>query len=1574
MIFTISHAYGQSDDFSDGDFTANPAWTGNTASFSVFTDTTLPGGSAVTDGFFLGSNASTGNAVLTTASSEVSEWKFSWGSGNWNPSTTNYFGVILMSNQSGAITSSGWTGYFLKIGSSASNDSDKIELWKKNGGTGSGTKVGDFPSSPTVGGGQLKDGLDIRITRSNTGIFTLYYSSGFTYQSLPTTSAGTLTDNTITSSSYFGIYQIFANPSAARRNYIDNIVLGTAPSINVSTTAVSGLDYISGNGPSASKNFTISGANLSPTTGNNVIYVSSTAGKFEYSTDNITFTEDFTSFTFSGSSFSKTIYVRLKAGLAVGSYSDVIDVGYYNDSNSPYNIDKTLSVSGEVTSPPVPVISLGTFTTTAMNYPLGTGPSASKNATISGTNLTSDVTVSTSNSSFWELSQTGLDGSWSSSVTYVRSGTTIGSNNKIFVRLKSGLSVNAYSGLLTASSSGATSQNFSLSGEVFQPVITLVGTPTQFTYAQGQGPSAAQSVTVSGTNLASNITVSVPASNWEISTNAAFETPASSIILTKNVSNAVASTAIYIRLKEGLPQGQYDFSTTTDLQVTSTNAVTRSADLNGEVTEPKAELLVKGVYSTGGTSNVIVNGDITPSILDNTEFASQNIGDSQTKTFRLESVGGLSLDVTSISLDNTGDFFVTASPPYNIASHAYQDFTITFRPTAVGDRTAVVTIASSDLSDSIYTFTLLGLGKNPEIGLSGNGVEIPNGNTNVSNADNTIIGNANSNSSNSTTVSKTFVISNTGNIALTVSSVSIIGADASQFSVSPINASIAVGATGNLTVTFSPTSSGVKKAVISIANNDATDNENPYTFTVQGNASDFIACAAGESISYQTGFESSDGFVSSNTYNNSTVAYTGASGRQWGTYYGTPSTTSAIIDDQSMQMRWYTSNPNNHGYTFTNFNIANLSKVVFSASSTNSINVVVSYSIDGGTNWLGDQTFTLSGTPTDYNYILPMTVPSARVRFLLTYITAPSATSRLYLDNVRIYQAVDNSKTWNGTVWSGDGLPPTSSQRAIIDGNLTLPYEIGGTTYNTIEACECQINSGKTLTIGVTDNINNTSVPADAIIQSKMTNNGSLVLASDSNLMQLDDFADNAFLANSVVVKRFARLPRMGYNFWSSPVATQNLYSFSKGGQAGGTPKNRFFIYDEATDLFKNTGAFLLNDASAFESGRGYAIRGMQDFSVSMPTMSYEFSFSGTPNNGNVAFSTLKYTSDEKGYNLVGNPYPSNIDFDKLYDANSNKMYATAYFWTNNDMTISQQQGSNYQGNNYAIYNLTGGVPASQIDADPNQPASALAPPTNIIKVGQGFIIKAKAAGKDQPLNFSNDMRSVSTGTFYNNRNLAEKDKFWLRLTSPDNIANTVLIGYLPNATNDFEMDFDAELLVVGSDSFYSILGSRKLGIQGRQSFEKSDKVNLGGVYSQNGQYRISMIGKEGVFKNGQTVYLKDKILNKYIDLSKGDYSFQAVKGIDHTRFEIVYELQDVLAAGTSAKSEFVIYKSGDDYIISSSQKLGKVDLFDAAGRLIRSFYSSDNKQTINVADLSHGIYILRVENSGETRTQKIIK
>ena len=220
-----------------------------------------------------------------------------------------------------------------------------------------------------------------------------------------------------------------------------------------------------------------------------------------------------------------------------------------------------------------------------------------------------------------------------------------------------------------------------------------------------------------------------------------------------------------------------------------------------------------------------------------------------------------------------------------------------------------------------------------------------------------------------------------------------------------------------------------------------------------------------ETSIYSTGFESSESFTATTVYNNPTVAFTGASGKQWGTYFGTPSTTSPIVGSQSMQLRWYTSSPSSLGYTYTNFDLANVTRVTFNAANTAGINLIVSYSTNGGTTYTGAQTYTLSTTSTPYTYTLS-TDPAGfaspvRFKFQLTYSTAPTGTSRLYLDNVVVYgippvtplAATPVISAVTGNYWSSQNVTiscstPASSIYFSTDGSVPSNTSLTSTLYS----------------------------------------------------------------------------------------------------------------------------------------------------------------------------------------------------------------------------------------------------------------------------------------------------------------------------------------------------------------------------------------------------------------------------------------------------------------------------------------------------------------------------------------------
>jgi endonuclease I len=119
-----------------------------------------------------------------------------------------------------------------------------------------------------------------------------------------------------------------------------------------------------------------------------------------------------------------------------------------------------------------------------------------------------------------------------------------------------------------------------IEGESAGATPTLVVSPSSlsgFIYAQGSGPSAVQSFTVSGTDLdGSDVTLTAPA-NYEISTtNFSATSP-----ITLNSFDGTATT-IYVRLKSGLSEGTYNGENITISGGGDANGATVTC--NGEVT------------------------------------------------------------------------------------------------------------------------------------------------------------------------------------------------------------------------------------------------------------------------------------------------------------------------------------------------------------------------------------------------------------------------------------------------------------------------------------------------------------------------------------------------------------------------------------------------------------------------------------------------------------------------------------------------------------------------------------------------------------------------------------------------------------------------------------------------------------------------------------------------------------------------------------------------------------------------------------------------------------------------------
>ena len=355
----------------------------------------------------------------------------------------------------------------------------------------------------------------------------------------------------------------------------------TAPIVNTSVATVSGFAYPGGYGPSNILSFDVSGTylisnvTLQPTT--NFEISSLGGGAF---TPAAVVTLPVVSNTLSPT----PVYVRLKAGLALGTYSDTLR------TVSTGAVTKTVIVTGTVTTPPY--INLSTTFLSAFSYNFGMGPSTYQSFTVSGGNLEGNVVLTAP--SAYEISTTAASG-YSSTVSLTPSGNTL-SSTTIYVRMKMGLGVGSYIQNIQANSTHATTQTLSCSGTV-NPTATIYNSRSllpAFTYTSGSGvASGYQTFIVNGSNLAADITVTAPA-NFEVSLNGSSWSP--TLTLTQS-GGTVNSTTVYARMISGLSTNTYGPSAIT---LTSTNAITKSVACSGQVVASGSPTILSSTLAMSG--------------------------------------------------------------------------------------------------------------------------------------------------------------------------------------------------------------------------------------------------------------------------------------------------------------------------------------------------------------------------------------------------------------------------------------------------------------------------------------------------------------------------------------------------------------------------------------------------------------------------------------------------------------------------------------------------------------------------------------------------------------------------------------------------------------------------------------------------------------------------------------------------------------------------------------------------------------------------------------------------------------
>jgi|GEM_PF-1701412 len=239
-----------------------------------------------------------------------------------------------------------------------------------------------------------------------------------------------------------------------------------------------------------------------------------------------------------------------------------------------------------------------------------------------------------------------------------------------------------------------------------------------------------------------------------------------------------------------------------------------------------------------GNGLVIADGDSSPDLADDTDFGAVNQGAPAVfRTYTVTNVGEQTLLLGPVGV--SGAFTLTEPLVASLAGGASDTFTVKLETATAGVFPGGILFGNNDADggdgvEDPFNYRILGRVTVPEMDVYGLGLAIASGDMAPRPEDDTDFGAGDVGGAGG--VAHTFTVQDPGTGALSLygsPAVLVEGPDPGDFSVTVQPSSpVAAGASTSFEVTFAPLVTGLRRAVVRIANDDP--DEDPYEFAVQG--------------------------------------------------------------------------------------------------------------------------------------------------------------------------------------------------------------------------------------------------------------------------------------------------------------------------------------------------------------------------------------------------------------------------------------------------------------------------------------------------------------------------------------------------------------------------------------------------------------------------------------------------------------------------------------------------------------------------------------------------------------------
>lgn len=774
---------------------------------------------------------------------------------------------------------------------------------------------------------------------------------------------------------------------------------------------------------------------------------------------------------------------------------------------------------------------------------------------------------------------------------------------------------------------------------------------------------------------------------------------------------------------------------------------------------------------------------------------------------------------------------------------------------------------------------------------------------------------------------------------------------------------------GNATVTMAGTAGGVfsstpglsidaSTGLITLANSAAGIYNVVYTVAAAGNC---VIYSTSTTITVTKASEASMSYSGSPYYTGGGTASIDFSGTTGGVF---SSTAGLTLNAATGDITLLSSTPGTYTVTYTVAAAGGCTAF----STTTSVTIVAFKTWDGG-----------AGTSSwgDAVNWLPDGVPLLTDNLNLTGAFSINAdvaavANNMMINNAGLVLTIDPGKSLN----IGGNLSLTAGTLNVNTGTLKLAgtvtnsgtitasngaVEFNGTSAQTIPAATFTTNTVNNLrisntagvTLGGALNIKGILIAATGNLNSA----GNLTLVSSATQTALIDGSGTGNVIGNVTMQRYLAAG-FGYKYFSSPVTAATVNSFSSFVDLNAAFPN-FYRYIENVAISGWTA--YTSTSAPLVPLQGYAA----DFGpTTQPLM---VSITGVVNNGAISATLQNHNQPYTlGFNLVGNPYPSPVNWDLGAGWTKTNIDNAIYFFDSG--STSQYTGT------YCSY--INGVSSDGI-ASP------------VIASMQGFFIHVSngAYPVTGTLGLNNAARVNDLSPVFHKATMSLRERvrprILLRLSAgfanEAHSSDPIVIYVADDATTKFDSQLDAIKFLNTNEhvpNFYSVSeGNFKLAINALPDIDSTTVIPLTLQSDKNGTIEFVLRDLENLPDNLYT-YLFDAKTGKNHLMEKGtQLSISLNTGNYENRFSIRFSTTRTINDPDADKNNLLVYSGGGSFHINLklvNDEKGDLVLTNMAGQILARKAVTGSGIYEIPATPPTGIYIISFITTNKVRSKKV--